>query len=296
MGFPLAVVHALWSPTHRWLYRVALAVIAIDIFLSISRSALVCAAISLVVLAVELAGGACGSRRVVAAVAASLVVYVVGARLARCHDPALHRCGRRPEHRLAHRQLRHRRARSSATARCSGVASAPSCRSTGSSTTATSVCSIEGGLLGLGGLVVAGLVAAWSARAAARALPARASTGSSPRACSPRSSAAPPAWRSSTPSASRSRPAASSSSSGSPGALRRLSPASPQSGRAVTLVTGDPAPDVRRRPKRVAVVVVLYNSAEHLPDFVASLPGRAGRRRPRARGRRQRLLRRQRRS
>jgi hypothetical protein len=76
MGFPLAVVHAIWSPTHRWLYRGILAVIAMDIFLSSSRSALVCAAISLVVLALSWRA-ALRVKTLLATVVASLVVYVV---------------------------------------------------------------------------------------------------------------------------------------------------------------------------------------------------------------------------
>jgi O-antigen ligase len=53
MIFPLAIVHALRSPTRRWLYRAVVAMMAIDIFLSSSRSALVCATVAVVVLALR---------------------------------------------------------------------------------------------------------------------------------------------------------------------------------------------------------------------------------------------------
>ncbi|GAA3579243.1 hypothetical protein GCM10022197_40910 [Microlunatus spumicola] len=76
MGFPLAVVHALWSPRRRWLYRALLAVIALDVFISSSRSALVCAGLSLLVLAVCWPA-ALRIKAVVAAVVATAAVYVV---------------------------------------------------------------------------------------------------------------------------------------------------------------------------------------------------------------------------
>ncbi|WP_375422885.1 O-antigen ligase family protein [uncultured Friedmanniella sp.] len=50
---PLSIVHALWATQRRWLYRAVVGVIALDIFLSSSRSALVCSAVALVVLAVN---------------------------------------------------------------------------------------------------------------------------------------------------------------------------------------------------------------------------------------------------
>ena len=51
MVLPLAIVYALQSPTRRWIYRILLGAIAFAIFLSISRSALVCAGAALLVLA-----------------------------------------------------------------------------------------------------------------------------------------------------------------------------------------------------------------------------------------------------
>ncbi|SDU84313.1 O-antigen ligase like membrane protein [Microlunatus sagamiharensis] len=53
MVLPLAITFALRSPTRRWLYRLLLAPIALAVFLSISRSAVLCALVALVVLAVR---------------------------------------------------------------------------------------------------------------------------------------------------------------------------------------------------------------------------------------------------
>jgi len=51
MSLPLAIVFAMHAPRHRWLYRGVLAVVAFAIFLSLSRSAILCGATALVVLA-----------------------------------------------------------------------------------------------------------------------------------------------------------------------------------------------------------------------------------------------------
>lgn len=51
MVLPLSIVYAMRSPTNRWLYRLALGAVTFAIFLSISRSALVCAAVGFVILA-----------------------------------------------------------------------------------------------------------------------------------------------------------------------------------------------------------------------------------------------------
>ena len=51
MVLPIAVTFALHSPTRRWLYRLVLAAVAFTIFLSISRSAMLCAGVALLVLA-----------------------------------------------------------------------------------------------------------------------------------------------------------------------------------------------------------------------------------------------------
>jgi O-antigen ligase len=75
IGLPLAVVHALWAPTHRWMYRCLLAVIAVDVFLSSSRSALVCTVLSLLVLAASWPA-ALRIRAIVVAAFASIAVYI----------------------------------------------------------------------------------------------------------------------------------------------------------------------------------------------------------------------------
>lgn len=51
MFLPLAITFALKAPTRRWLYRVFLCAITFAIFLSISRSAILCAIVGLLVLA-----------------------------------------------------------------------------------------------------------------------------------------------------------------------------------------------------------------------------------------------------
>ncbi len=51
MVLPLAIVYAIRSPSRRWIYRILLGAISFAIFLSISRSALVCAGVALLVLA-----------------------------------------------------------------------------------------------------------------------------------------------------------------------------------------------------------------------------------------------------
>ncbi|MBB3326100.1 O-antigen ligase family protein [Microlunatus antarcticus] len=75
IGLPLAVVHALWAPNRRWVYRGLLAVIALDVFLSSSRSALVCTVLSLLVLAASWPA-ALRLKAIVVAAFASVAVYV----------------------------------------------------------------------------------------------------------------------------------------------------------------------------------------------------------------------------
>jgi polysaccharide biosynthesis protein PslJ len=53
MVLPLAITFAMKSPTRRWLYRAILGAIAFAVFLSISRSAMLCAGVALLVLAVS---------------------------------------------------------------------------------------------------------------------------------------------------------------------------------------------------------------------------------------------------
>jgi len=75
MVLPVAVTFALRSPTRRWFYRLLLAPVALAIFLSISRSAILCAAVALVVLAVAwTARVRLGALAVT--LAATLVVYL----------------------------------------------------------------------------------------------------------------------------------------------------------------------------------------------------------------------------
>jgi len=52
MILPLAITYALKSPTKRWLYRALLCAITFAVFLSISRSAILCAAAGIIVLAI----------------------------------------------------------------------------------------------------------------------------------------------------------------------------------------------------------------------------------------------------
>jgi O-antigen ligase len=53
MVLPIAITFALRSPTRRWFYRLLLAPIALAVFLSISRSAMLCALVALALLAVR---------------------------------------------------------------------------------------------------------------------------------------------------------------------------------------------------------------------------------------------------
>jgi polysaccharide biosynthesis protein PslJ len=53
MVLPLVIVYALHAPTRRWLYRAVLAVVAIAIFMVISRSAILCTAVAIIVLALR---------------------------------------------------------------------------------------------------------------------------------------------------------------------------------------------------------------------------------------------------
>ncbi|SDK96649.1 O-antigen ligase [Nocardioides sp. YR527] len=53
MVLPLVIVYALHAPTRRWLYRAVLAVVAIAIFMVISRSAILCTAVAILVLALR---------------------------------------------------------------------------------------------------------------------------------------------------------------------------------------------------------------------------------------------------
>ncbi|MFE6510050.1 O-antigen ligase family protein [Nocardioides sp. NPDC057767] len=53
MVLPLVIVYALHAPTRRWLYRVLLAVVAIAIFMVISRSAILCTGVAVIVLALR---------------------------------------------------------------------------------------------------------------------------------------------------------------------------------------------------------------------------------------------------
>lgn len=52
-ALPLAIVYAMKSPTRRWFYRLLLAAISMAIFLAISRSALLCAAVGLLLLSMS---------------------------------------------------------------------------------------------------------------------------------------------------------------------------------------------------------------------------------------------------
>ena len=166
MGFPLAVVHALWSPTHRWLYRAALAVIAMDVFLSSSRSALVCAAISLLVLAASWPA-ALRLKALVAAAAGSLAVYVVvpGSLGATTRlftgagdDPSI--ASRTGSYDLAGAFFSH--------SPWLGRGFGTFLPKYWIFDNAYLGLLVEGGLLGLGGLVALVVVAAWAARTAAR--------------------------------------------------------------------------------------------------------------------------------
>jgi O-antigen ligase len=73
MVVPIVITFALHSPTRRWLYRLFLCVIVFAVFLSISRSAMVCGAVALLVLAASWGAG----RRVRAFIALLVVGTVV---------------------------------------------------------------------------------------------------------------------------------------------------------------------------------------------------------------------------
>ena len=75
MVLPIAITYALKSPTRRWVYRGFLCAIAFAVFLSISRSALVCASVALLVLAASWTAAA-RLRALIALVAIAIAVYV----------------------------------------------------------------------------------------------------------------------------------------------------------------------------------------------------------------------------
>lgn len=75
MVLPLVVVFATRSPTRRWLYKALLCVVAFAIFLSISRSAIVCAGISMLVLAFSWSAAA-RLRALGFALVVAVVVYL----------------------------------------------------------------------------------------------------------------------------------------------------------------------------------------------------------------------------
>ena len=169
MGFPLAVVQALWARTHRWVWRGLLAVIAMDVFLSSSRSALVCSVLSLLVLAASWPA-ALRIKAVVAAVVASVAVYVVvpgslGAttRLFTGAGEDSSIASRTGSYDLAGVFFSH----SPLLGRGFGTF-LPKYWIFDNAYLGLLV---EGGLLGLGGLLALILTAAWAARTAARSLP-----------------------------------------------------------------------------------------------------------------------------
>lgn len=75
MVFPLAMVFAMGGPGRRWIYRLALCAISLAILLSISRSALLCSAVGVVVLASSWSASARLKAMAFAGVAA-IVVYL----------------------------------------------------------------------------------------------------------------------------------------------------------------------------------------------------------------------------
>jgi O-antigen ligase len=75
MVLPIAITFAMKSPTRRWVYRAFLGAIAFAIFLSISRSAIVCAGVALLVLATSWTAAA-RLRAFLVLLAVSIVVYV----------------------------------------------------------------------------------------------------------------------------------------------------------------------------------------------------------------------------
>lgn len=76
MVLPLSIVYAMQSPGNRWLYRVLLGAVTFAIFLSISRSALVCAAVGFVVLAASWPSAA-RLKALVFAGASMIIVYLM---------------------------------------------------------------------------------------------------------------------------------------------------------------------------------------------------------------------------
>ena len=75
MILPIVITYAMNSPTRRWAYRIFLTAMAFAIFLSISRSALLCAVIALVVLAASWTLAA-RLRALVAVLILTVVIYV----------------------------------------------------------------------------------------------------------------------------------------------------------------------------------------------------------------------------
>jgi GT2 family glycosyltransferase/O-antigen ligase len=80
MVLPIAITFAMKSPTHRWTFRAILCAISFAVFLSLSRSAIVCAGVALLVLA--LSWSMAVRVRVLAAVLAAAVgVYLAVPRV-----------------------------------------------------------------------------------------------------------------------------------------------------------------------------------------------------------------------
>jgi hypothetical protein len=76
MILPIVITYAMRSPGRRWIYRIFMAAMAFAVFLSISRSALLCAAVALIVLASSWTLAA--RLRALATVLAIAVVIYVG--------------------------------------------------------------------------------------------------------------------------------------------------------------------------------------------------------------------------
>lgn len=76
MVLPLSIVYAMKAPTNRWIYRLLLGAVTFAIFLSISRSALVCAAVGFVVLAASWPAAARVKALAFAAIAMAIVFVV----------------------------------------------------------------------------------------------------------------------------------------------------------------------------------------------------------------------------
>jgi O-antigen ligase len=75
MVLPIVITFALHSPARRWIYRLLLGAIVFAIFLSISRSAMLCGAVALLVLAASW-GAAARIRAIIALLAVATVVYL----------------------------------------------------------------------------------------------------------------------------------------------------------------------------------------------------------------------------